>query len=862
MELSRVVSRAQIKGVTTTANDIAQANKALKVNDDGIVDIGALPIGSIHHGDLLDVGTYTHAQIDSHITDATRHRQIDDTTTATTKLWSSDKISSELADKVDSSEVGAANGIAELDSGGKVPTSQLPSSIVGAVKYLGTWDASTNTPTLAGIGTTGGYYLVSVAGNTPLGSIAEWQVGDWAIYDGTQWEKVDNTESVVSVAGRTGAVTISANDITTATTVGRSTMTTANPNAISWARVNVDNTITYLSPANTRTALGLGSIATQNSSSVAIGGGSAHFTSQDGFGLPSLSSSPVITSLLGTASANANLLQYTGRTTTTLKTLVEIAEVQTLTNKTINGSNNTLQNLFVNTGSIGTLAVGNGGTGQTTVKAAILALVSGVSTPTQGALLHHDGTDIAPLPLGTSGYVLRSSGGNVVWSAPAASAFTDTTDASNITSGAMSPSRVTGTAAILGANTFTGVQTLQHRFESTKDSAASVSAVTLSGYLFTSGGTGTTTFPHFLINPPDATTVTSWSTAGTVIGINTPSGFTGDSIAVKANGSSGYSLQVSQGNMLISGGYSGLYHYFQSGGGFYGIGNGVIRLSDSGGTTGMLQVGGTSSSSPAIKKNGATLEVRAADDSGYLPIVAGANSRIIDTLIVDKSGYTEAGGLLTATDPLNTGTRALSIVPPAAYGRIYFGSSALPIWALNFANVSGVENFPSIVTVSPYQIATYVGNVTLAAFNGGVVLNCGTGNAVEVRNSTNAQKLKVFNTYTSSTSWEAGVLDFQTTSNVLKLGTDKGSGGGSARDMQLIRGGTTLLTLEANTVTASVPSKLPSYTVSGLPSASTCGAGSCAFVTDATVTTAYTTVAGSGSNKVLVVSDGTNWIIH
>ena len=56
--------------------------------------------------------------------------------------------------------------------------------------------------------------------------------------------------------------------------------------------------------------------------------------------------------------------------------------------------------------------------------------------------------------------------------------------------------------------------------------------------------------------------------------------------------------------------------------------------------------------------------------------------------------------------------------------------------------------------------------------------------------------------------------------------------------------------------------KLSSYTVSQLPSASTVGVGVMAFVTDATATTAYTTVSGGGSNKVLVVSDGTNWIIH
>jgi len=34
------------------------------------------------------------------------------------------------------------------------------------------------------------------------------------------------------------------------------------------------------------------------------------------------------------------------------------------------------------------------------------------------------------------------------------------------------------------------------------------------------------------------------------------------------------------------------------------------------------------------------------------------------------------------------------------------------------------------------------------------------------------------------------------------------------------------------------------------------------WVTDATATTAYSTVSGGGSNKVLVISDGTNWIVH
>lgn len=53
----------------------------------------------------------------------------------------------------------------------------------------------------------------------------------------------------------------------------------------------------------------------------------------------------------------------------------------------------------------------------------------------------------------------------------------------------------------------------------------------------------------------------------------------------------------------------------------------------------------------------------------------------------------------------------------------------------------------------------------------------------------------------------------------------------------------------------------PSMTVANLAAAGTAGAGARAFVTDATATTFLSTVAGGGSNKVPVVSDGTNWLI-
>jgi hypothetical protein len=86
--------------------------------------------------------------------------------------------------------------------------------LAGGVEYQGTWNASTNTPALAsGVGTQGYYYVVSVAGSTNLDGITTWELGDWAIFNGTTWQKVDNTDAVVSVNGYTGIVTLSAADV-------------------------------------------------------------------------------------------------------------------------------------------------------------------------------------------------------------------------------------------------------------------------------------------------------------------------------------------------------------------------------------------------------------------------------------------------------------------------------------------------------------------------------------------------------------------------------------------------------------------------------------------------------------------------
>lgn len=88
-----------------------------------------------------------------------------------------------------------------------------PSTAAGAVNYKGTWNATTNSPSLAsGVGTQGDYYVVSTGGTTNLDGITDWATGDWAIFNGTAWQKVDNSDLVTSVNGSTGDVTVAPAD--------------------------------------------------------------------------------------------------------------------------------------------------------------------------------------------------------------------------------------------------------------------------------------------------------------------------------------------------------------------------------------------------------------------------------------------------------------------------------------------------------------------------------------------------------------------------------------------------------------------------------------------------------------------------
>ena len=105
---------------------------------------------------------------------------------------------------------GSASVIPVLTVNAQGQITSISTQATNAPSYQGTWNASTNTPTLtSSVGTQGYYYIVSVAGTTNLDGNALWSVGDWAIFGNGKWERTagSTSESFTSLTTTNLAVT-------------------------------------------------------------------------------------------------------------------------------------------------------------------------------------------------------------------------------------------------------------------------------------------------------------------------------------------------------------------------------------------------------------------------------------------------------------------------------------------------------------------------------------------------------------------------------------------------------------------------------------------------------------------------------
>jgi hypothetical protein len=192
-----------------------------------------------------------------------------------------------------------------------------------------------------------------------------------------------------------------------------------------------------------------------------------------------------------------------------------------------------------------------------------------------------------------------------------------------------------------------------------------------------------------------------------------------------------------------------------------------------------LCIGGITSSFPAIKRNGAGLDIRLADDSTYANL--GANAIILDDAFAIKgaapSGWIEIGSKANVLTP-NT-------------SKIAFWESLLGL--VQLAN-NGSFSWSSLSYAAN-------GNGDLALFRDA------TGTLAQ-RNGLNAQTFRLYNTYTDATAFERLNLKWDT--NVLKIGTEKGSVGGAARDLVLETDATERLRV-LSTGNVGIGTNAPSY---------------------------------------------------
>jgi hypothetical protein len=149
-------------------------------------------------------------------------------------------------------------------------------NVTGALTYAGTWDASANSPTLtSGVGTLNNYYVVSVAGTTTLDGISSWAVGDWAIFNGTVWQKVDGSNLGTMAYQNANAVVITGGTINSVSHTG-GTFANANITSVAATFPNSYLSNSTLTLGNTTLTLGgtSSSVGNLTLSNVTISSGS------------------------------------------------------------------------------------------------------------------------------------------------------------------------------------------------------------------------------------------------------------------------------------------------------------------------------------------------------------------------------------------------------------------------------------------------------------------------------------------------------------------------------------------------------------------------------------------------------------
>ena len=349
-----------------------------------------------------------------------------------------------------------------------VVTGVTTASFQTGLSYEGAWNASTNSPALAsGTGTQGDYYIVSVAGTTNLDGVTDWQVGDWAVFSGTVWQKLDQTNTVISVNGQVGAVVLTAANVGAPALDGTGATGT-------WA---------------------IGISGTAASATNVAGGAANQIVYNTSAGVPSFLAAPTVTDTF--LKWNGSAFTWTAALTTAVTSFS--AGSTGLTPSTGTTGAVTLS---------GTLAVANGGTGVTSgtgtgsnvLNTSPTFVTPVLGTPTSGTLTNATGlplttgvTGTLPVANGGTGVTTKTgTGANVLNTSPTlVTPILGTPTSGTLTNATGLPltTGVTGTLSVANGGTGATSLTANNIILGNGTSAVQVLAPATSGNILTSNGT-------------------------------------------------------------------------------------------------------------------------------------------------------------------------------------------------------------------------------------------------------------------------------------------------------------------------------------------------------------------------------------
>lgn len=205
------------EGISISANGDVVFSNMVSVKGDINLKAGSINTSELEDGSVTEEKISDNAISESKLqSNSVTRDKIAENAVGSRQIENFSILSTKLVDgSVTSSKISSMNASTDsyLKWNGKV---WGPSSIGGVLNYLGTWSAQENKPVLSdGTGFKGDFYVVSTVGNQDLGKGSRiFYSGDWILYNGSEWERVNNSSEVNSVFGRKGVITAHQDDYT------------------------------------------------------------------------------------------------------------------------------------------------------------------------------------------------------------------------------------------------------------------------------------------------------------------------------------------------------------------------------------------------------------------------------------------------------------------------------------------------------------------------------------------------------------------------------------------------------------------------------------------------------------------------